>query len=309
MVFQESSLRGLWAATVSAASLAVLAACVPPVGQAAAAQVPVTLFAPSLASTTPPVSSPRPTVAVATPTPPAATPTVEDGAPVVIGTSVAGRPLQVFRFGTGERELLIVAGIHGGYEWNTIALADELIALLGDEPQHIPPEVSLYLLRSLNPDGEARSHGYDARANENGVDLNRNWPVDWHPDWDRTFCWHYLPITAGPHPLSEPETVAAMQFILEHDFEGLLTYHSAALGVFPGGSPPDTASERLAEAVAEVSGYLYPPRDYGCEYTGQFADWAVSQGIPAVDVELSTHDSTDFDINVRVLEMFLRWRP
>jgi predicted deacylase len=237
------------------------------------------------------------------------TPTAADGVPVVIGTSVGGRPLEVFRFGSGPRELLIVAGIHGGYEWNTIALADELIERLKAEPARVPGEVTLYLLLSMNPDGEARSHSYDGRANDHGVDLNRNWPVNWHPDWDRTYCWHYLPITAGAHPLSEPETAAVMPFILDHDFAGLISYHSAALGIFPGGSPPDTASQRLAEALAEVSGYRYPPRDYGCEYTGQFADWAVSQGIPAVDVELTTHVDTDFDINLGVLETFLNWRP
>lgn len=239
----------------------------------------------------------------------APTPTVGEGLPFVIGTSVGGRPLEVFRFGTGPRELLIVAGIHGGYEWNTIALADELIALLRAEPQRVPLDVTLYLLRAINPDGEARSHGYEGRANDNGVDLNRNWPVNWHLDWNRTYCWHYLPITAGDSPLSEPETAAVMQFILDHDFRGVISYHSAALGIFPGGSPPDTASQRLAVALAAVSGYQYPPRDYGCEYTGQFADWAVSQGIPAVDVELTNHTDTDFEINVEVLGTFLHWRP
>ena len=204
---------------------------------------------------------------------------------------------------------MIVAGIHGGYEWNTIALADELIGRLQSEPARLPDDVTLYILRALNPDGEARSHSYEGRANDHGVDLNRNWPVNWHPDWDRTYCWHYLPITAGDHPLSEPETAALMRFILDHDFDGLISYHSAALGIFPGGSPPDTASARLAESLAAVSGYLYPPRDYGCEYTGQFADWAVSQGIPAVDVELTNHVDTDFEINLAVLETFLNWRP
>jgi len=227
----------------------------------------------------------------------------------VIGRSVADRPLEVFRFGEGPRELLIVAGIHGGYEWNTVALADELIGRLQSEPERLPDEVTLYILRALNPDGEARSHSYEGRANDHGVDLNRNWPVNWHPDWDRTYCWHYLPITAGDHPLSEPETAALMRFILDHDFDGVISYHSAALGIFPGGSPPDTASARLAQALADVSGYLYPARDYGCEYTGQFADWTVSQGIPAVDVELTNHVDTDFEINLAVLETFLSWRP
>jgi predicted deacylase len=240
---------------------------------------------------------------------PTATPTAAPGEPFVIGTSVAGRPLVVYRFGTGPRELFIAAGIHGGYEWNTTALADLLIEHLSAEPEIVPPGVSLYLLRAINPDGDARSHSYTGRANDHGVDLNRNWPTNWHLDWKRTGCWDYLPITAGPHPVSEPEVQAVMRFILDHDFRALISYHSAALGVFPGGSPPDPSSQSLAEAIAEVSGYLYPPRDYGCEYTGQFADWATTQGIAAVDVELSTHDSTDYEINLKVLDAFLNWRP
>ncbi|HMK07870.1 MAG TPA: M14 family zinc carboxypeptidase, partial [Anaerolineales bacterium] len=282
------------AATAWLLALAGLAGCAPP---RAAGPVDGAFTAadaaggiPAVSETAPPVpptpkasapgSSPSPLATAATLPP--ATPTAAEGDPFVIGRSVGGRPLEVYRFGDGPRQLLIVAGIHGGYEWNTIALADELIERLRGEPDMIPEDVTLYLLRAMNPDGEARSHGYAGRANDDGVDLNRNWPVNWHLDWDRTYCWHYLPITAGDHPLSEPETQAVMAFILDHDLAGLISYHSAALGIFPGGSPPDTASQRLAEALAEVSGYRYPPRDYGCEYTGQFADWAISQGIPAV---------------------------
>jgi len=308
------SLQGRWLhkfclATAAGLALVTLPARMPPVARGGVSERFVRPYPPSSTPTEPRPAIPSGTPPSSTPTAPIATPTREGPAPLVIGTSVGGRPLEVYRFGTGGRRLLIVAGIHGGYEWNTIALADEYIALLRDEPERIPPEVSLYILRALNPDGEARSRGSEGRANDNGVDLNRNWPTNWHLDWDRTYCWHYLPITAGPHPLSEPETAAALHFILARDFEGLISYHSAALGIFPGGSPPDTASLRLAQAIAGVSGYLYPPRDYGCEYTGQLADWAVSQGIPAVDVELSTHNTTDFDINLQVLEMFLNWRP
>jgi len=35
----------------------------------------------------------------------------------IIGHSVKGRLLDVFQFGSGPRDLMIVAGIHGGYEW------------------------------------------------------------------------------------------------------------------------------------------------------------------------------------------------
>jgi predicted deacylase len=258
-----------------------------------------------------PHETPDPTEAVEpTATPSLATPTATpEGVPMVIGTSVAGLPLEVFRFGTGPRELLIVAGIHGGYEWNTILLADALIANLRDGSVVVPQGVTLYLLRALNPDGYARSHGYEGRANENGVDLNRNWPLNWHPDWNRAGCWNYLPIGAGAHPLSEPETAALLAFILDHDFHALISYHSAALGIFPGGQPATEDSLRLAEAIAAVTEYSYPPREYGCEYTGQFADWAAAQGIAAVDVELSTHDSIDLWVNLSVLETFLSFEP
>jgi hypothetical protein len=55
-----------------------------------------------------------------------------------MGYSVSGRPIEVYAFGNGEREKMIVAGIHGGYEWNTIALADELIRHIFDNPESSP---------------------------------------------------------------------------------------------------------------------------------------------------------------------------
>jgi hypothetical protein len=103
--------------------------------------------------------------------------------PAVIGSSVSGRLIEVYRFGLGEEERMIVAGIHGGYEWNTIALADQLITYISENPGIIPSDVSLFVLRNLNPDGDARDHGIDGRVNDHGVDLNRNFPVNWSADW------------------------------------------------------------------------------------------------------------------------------
>jgi hypothetical protein len=204
---------------------------------------------------------------------------------------------------------MIIAGIHGGYEWNTIALADELISILREDQEMIPEGITLYILRSLNPDGEARSRGIHGRANENGVDLNRNWPAFWQPSWPLQGCWSYLPITAGDFPASEPETAALMRFILDHEIEALISYHSAALGIFAGGQPADPASLSLAEAVAEVSYYPYPPYDLGCVYTGQFIDWASEYGIAALDIELTNHTDTDLTQNLEILEVFLHWEP
>lgn len=229
--------------------------------------------------------------------------------PTVIGYSVMGRPLEVYRFGRGETERLIVAGIHGGYEWNTIALADELIAYLNQNPEFIPGNMRLYILRAFNTDGEARSHGYAGRANENGVDLNRNFPAQWQTSWSRDGCWDYAPISAGTHPGSEPETQALMNFIQSRNIDALISYHSAALGIFPGGQPPDAVSLNLAEMIASISDYPYPPIDTGCKFSGQIIDWASDLGVAAVDIELTDHVRTDFEQNLLILTNFLQWQP
>jgi len=227
----------------------------------------------------------------------------------VMGYSVEERPLEVFSFGAGPRALMIIAGIHGGYEWNTIALADDLIAVLSARPELIPPDVTLHILRSLNPDGEARSQSLDGRVNAHRVDLNRNFPSHWQTSWPVDGCWSYTYVIPGTHPGSEPETQALMEFLLAQRVEALISYHSAALGIFPGGQPPHATSVQLAEALAGVSDYPYPPIDTGCQYTGQLIDWAADHDIAAVDIELTNHRDTDLWQNLQILEVFLNWRP
>lgn len=226
----------------------------------------------------------------------------------VIGYSVSGRPIEVYTFGSGEKERMIVAGIHGGYEWNTIALADELITYIYENPKVIPRDVTLYILRNLNPDGDARDHGVDGRVNDHGVDLNRNFPANWAATWNRDGCWRYAPTTGGTGPGSEPETRALMYFLQTHNVEALISYHSAALGVFPGGEPWEKKSIEFAKALAKVTKYPFPPIDTGCIYTGTLADYAVELGAVAVDMELSTHRYTDFKQNVKALEVLLNWK-
>lgn len=234
-------------------------------------------------------------------------PTFSEG-PITIGYSVGGRPLEVYRFGNGPVKRMIIAGIHGGYEANTVALVDQLLTHIEEHPDFIPRNVTLYILRNLNPDGYARAKGVDGRANNNSVDLNRNFPINWQADWSRSGCWSFRTLTAGTGPGSEPETQALIAFVRQIRPTALISYHSAALGIFPGGEPADPDSILLAKALASVSEYPYPPINTGCFYTGSLPDWAVSEGIASVDLELHTHKYTDFDENLTLLSAFMDWR-
>jgi len=228
-------------------------------------------------------------------------------APALIGYSVLGRPIQVYTFGQGESQYLIVAGIHGGYEGNTVDLANELIVYITQHPEVIPSGSMLYIIPDLNPDAVARGRNVDARVNANGVDLNRNFPTrNWVADWDHSNCWNERPTTGGAYGGSEPETKAVMNFILSHHIQAMISYHSAALGVFPGGVPWEPDSKDLARRLSKATGYPYPPIEIGCVYTGTLADWAVEHGIGAsVDMELANHRDSDFDRNLKALKVLV----
>jgi hypothetical protein len=229
--------------------------------------------------------------------------------PLTIGVSVQNRPIEVWRFGKGPNKYLVVAGIHGGYEINTIKLADQLISYFSKKPDAVPSDATLFILRSLNPDGEALPHKKEGRSNANLVDLNRSFPVGWAETWDRDGCWDLLELNAGTHPASEPETIALMAFVLENPVIAVISYHSAAPGFYPAGEPLDPNSIALSKYLSSVTGYPYPAYYTGCYMTGSLVDWTLSTGAAGADVELSTHWDTEFDLNLNLVLALLRWMP
>lgn len=276
-------------------------------------EAPVFQMPPTWTPTSSPTPAPTPFKPTATPIPTASpvaslTPYSGDWR-FQIGRSVQDRPIEVYRFGIGPHERLIVAGIHGGSEAVTIALADQLIKHLKENPKLVSPQVSLFILRSLNPDGEALYDKPQARYNAHGVDLNRNFPVNWKSAWGGQSCNPLDVNTAGAEPASEPETRAFMKFLTSRKIEMLIHYHSGGKGLLPGGSPADPESVELARRIAAISPYPYPPPAAGCEYTGTLVDWAVSQGAAAVDLELSSKTEMDLTVNLQLLELLLNWEP
>lgn len=238
-----------------------------------------------------------------------ATPAALWEGPLTIGHSVQGRPLEVWRFGRGPNQYLVIAGIHGGYELNTIDLADRLISYFSRRPEAVPTDATLFILRSMNPDGEAIPHSKEGRANANNVDLNRSFPVEWQQDWNRDGCWDLLILNGGAHGGSEPEAIAVMAFLLEHDITAVVSYHAAAPGFYPAGDPPDPDSVALAEYLSKASEYPYPAYYTGCYMTGSLVDWALTTGTAGVDVELTTHWDTDFPQNLNLVLALIRWKP
>ncbi|MBX4198628.1 hypothetical protein KW782_04880, partial [Candidatus Parcubacteria bacterium] len=161
----------------------------------------------------------------------------------VIGQSVQGRNIESYTYGTGEKHLLFVGGIHGGYEWNSVLLAYQVMDHLKANPDAVPKNVSVTIIPSVNPDGVYKIIGKEGRFaitdvpnkdassgrfNANNVDLNRNFDCNWKP----TGTWRSKTVSAGTSAFSEPEARVLRDFILEQKPNAVVLWHSQANAVY-----------------------------------------------------------------------------
>lgn len=87
-------------------------------------------------------------------------------------------------------------------------------------------ERNIYIIPLVNPDGHARcptaEYYADARKNARGVDLNRNYDFYWEEGDGNP----HSPVYHGPAPFSELEAKAVRDFVLSHNINIYLSYHS-----------------------------------------------------------------------------------
>lgn len=231
------------------------------------------------------------------------------GVAQTIGTSAGARAIESYRFGFGSQTIILVGGIHGGYEWNTILLAYEMIDYFLENPERVPDNVSLYIIPSANPDGQYAVTGVDGRftpeditrdirlgrLNDNQVDLNRNWECEWQPEG----LWGNTLVSGGETPFSEPETAALRTFILRENPEVVVFWHSKADGIFVGGCEDGyQPAKEIAEEYGRASGYRVYDEFTAYPISGEASDWLATQNIPSFTVELETRSQTDYAINL-----------
>ncbi len=231
----------------------------------------------------------------------------------VIGTSVEGRKIESYTYGTGDKHLVFVGGIHGGYEWNSVLLAYQFMDYLKQNPAAVPAELKISVVPSANPDGvfkvvgkEGRFSSADvstsklvlesARFNAHSVDLNRNFDCKWKPE----STWKTKKVSAGTAAFSEPEAVAIRDFVLSDRPEAVVFWHSQADAVYASeceaGILPETLD--LMNTYAAASGYS-PVKSFDAyEISGDAEGWLASIGIPAVTVELKTHETVEWEQNL-----------
>lgn len=230
-----------------------------------------------------------------------------------IGTSVQGRAISAYTYGSGKKRLLFVGGMHGGYEWNSVLLAYQFMDYLQVNPAAVPPTLSVTVIPSINPDGvyavvgkEGRFASLDAstdktilasgRFNAHKVDLNRNFDCK----WQATSTWQGRPVSAGTAPFSEPESKALRDVVATYAPTAVVFWHSQANAVYASecndGILPGTLD--LMNVYARAAGYPAVSSFDAYPITGDAEGWLASIRIPAITVELKTHETIEWERNL-----------
>lgn len=160
--------------------------------------------------------------------------TAEGSRQIEFGASVQGRNLRAYRIGPRDagRTLLVIGSFHGDE-----GEGHEIVARLRSES---PNRVAIWLVRSVNPDGIAANQRKDAH----GVDLNRNFSVDWRPSSDEASGYY-----PGPRPFSEPESRAVRRLAKRIEPDVSIFYHQPWNQVLGSCRGADRIQRRYANLV------------------------------------------------------------
>jgi protein MpaA len=157
------------------------------------------------------------------------------GTTSLLGRSWQGRPIRAVEVGDRSGVRVLVFGCIHGDETAGIEVADAL-------GRQAPPDLDLWVVPDLNPDGVAAG----TRQNAHRVDLNRNFPWRWRPLGGA--------YASGERPLSEREARIAHTLILRLHPHVTIWFHQHLEMVWASGG-----DRRIEKVFARVSGLPYRP--------------------------------------------------
>lgn len=225
----------------------------------------------------------------------------ERGTKTSLGTSVNGKEIMAYHFGSGDTEILLIGGVHGSYSPNTSVLAQEAIEYFSTKGT-VPENIMLTIIPTLNPDGLEMS-GTAGRFNANDVDLNRNFDCE----WSATGVWRNQEVSGGDEAFSEPEAQALKDYVENYDPNIAIVLFAAEGKVYPSAcsKAPSNASVELAATYASAAGYPAAAEFDAYAITGDMVNWMAKEGIPSISVLLTDYSDTEWNKNKAGIEAVL----
>lgn len=183
----------------------------------------------------------------------------------------------MFELGGGDSTTIVFGGFHGS-EISSVQLVHQFAELLYAEST-INLGSRVIIIPVLNPDGLVQAR----RQNDNGIDINRNFPTEnWVAGQDTKHNSH------GSIPASEPETLLAMQVLQKYAPNRIITVHAPLEMV-----NYDGPAKSLAIEMAKLNHYPVSS-DIGYATPGSFGTYTGKERqIPTITLELPRRPFND----------------
>lgn len=203
----------------------------------------------------------------------------------LIGRSVQGRAIVAHQLGNPEAptKVLVLGSMHGFPE----QAGEQVIA--GMMSMGIPPNLDLWVVPTINPDGNALRQ----RANARHVDLNR--------DWDNQ--WIHIPGTPGDAfgnhgngsaPWSQPETRAMRDFLVWLRPSRMVSIHQPLGGVDTTDGGAESQGQTFRTALAANLGLPLKAFTCGGVCRGTMTGWLTrTSPTVAITVEFGSAPAAD----------------
>ena len=235
------------------------------------------------------------------------------------GKSEDGREQMMFTLGNGEKKALIIGAIHAREHITTkyllkvvedYCIAYTTTGFYGEyNVKSLLDTYTLYIVPCANPDGLEIIQSRDTaesfvnisklneyKANKNGIDLNRNFPIAWEGINNNVTApaeFYFKGYQGG----DAKETQNLMKLCEEIDFEFFISFHIKGNCIFWGDTYNTTLNsvyKGFATDIANATGLAMTnptqnPNDYG----GGFENWfRHTYSRPGICIELSDISNT-----------------
>lgn len=237
-----------------------------------------------------------------------------------VGSSVNGRAIKLIEVGKGEKKAFVLGAIHAREiitsKYLMLCIFEYCEAYNSKSGKYgsynikrLLDEYTLYIVPCANPDGMeivsnkkvpnayiADFSRYDYKANTNGVDLNRNFPLAWEQIENgvtKPANAAYKGTSAG----SEPETKCIMKLCRENSFEFALSFHITGECIFWGDTYDtglNNSYRQFAKRLTDLTDfYLTPVSSDVNSFGGGFENWFRHEyKKPGLCVELVSYKHT-----------------
>ncbi len=210
----------------------------------------------------------------------------------IVGYTKRKTPIKGLYVGNGKTYVMVLGAIHGD-EASSASVVESFATVVARSD--VVKDMTVIVIPVVNPDG-LRSR---TRTNDNGVDINRNFPAtNWKAETKRT---RYYP---GEKPSSEPETRALIQLIQKSPPKLIISVH-APLHCMNWDGP----AQKVAEVMAEASGYPVC-QDIGYTTPGSLGSYVGKDlNIPIITLELRDALSSEAMVaeGVTALQAAIKW--